>query len=62
MCGIIGYLGQEQCKEILLKGLEQLQNRGYDSAGISLLKEKIYITKYASSEDGNAIQKLKQST
>ncbi len=61
MCGIIGYLGQGECKTILLKGLEQLQNRGYDSAGISILKEKIYITKYASNEHGNAIQKLKKN-
>ncbi len=62
MCGIIGYLGVELCRSILLLGLEQLQNRGYDSAGISILKEKIHITKYASTKDGNAIEKLKERT
>jgi len=59
MCGIIGYLGVELCRSILLLGLEQLQNRGYDSAGISILEKGIHITKYASTKDGNAIEKLK---
>jgi len=36
MCGIVGYIGQKDAKEILLKGLEKLEYRGYDSAGIAL--------------------------
>ncbi|MCD2138970.1 glutamine--fructose-6-phosphate transaminase (isomerizing) [Salinicoccus halitifaciens] len=36
MCGIVGYIGEEDVKEILLKGLEKLEYRGYDSAGISV--------------------------
>jgi glutamine---fructose-6-phosphate transaminase (isomerizing) len=39
MCGIVGYIGYEDCKEILLKGLEKLEYRGYDSAGIALQNE-----------------------
>jgi len=39
MCGIVGYIGNGQSKEILLKGLERLEYRGYDSAGIALLGE-----------------------
>lgn len=39
MCGIVGYIGQQDCKEILLRGLEKLEYRGYDSAGIALLNE-----------------------
>ena len=35
MCGIVGYIGQSDCKEILLHGLEKLEYRGYDSAGIA---------------------------
>ena len=35
MCGIVGYVGQNDCKEILLRGLEKLEYRGYDSAGIA---------------------------
>lgn len=34
MCGIIGYTGTKEAKEILIDGLEQLEYRGYDSAGI----------------------------
>ncbi len=37
MCGIIGYIGSGQAKEILLEGLKRLEYRGYDSAGISVL-------------------------
>src|SRR5918997_2795065 len=36
MCGIIGYVGPRQCKALLLQGLERLEYRGYDSAGIAL--------------------------
>src|SRR6185436_2357653 len=39
MCGIVGYVGARPCEEILLKGLEKLEYRGYDSAGISLLED-----------------------
>ena len=37
MCGIVGYVGQEQAGPILLDGLERLEYRGYDSAGIAVL-------------------------
>ncbi|WLD93577.1 glutamine--fructose-6-phosphate transaminase (isomerizing) [Alkalihalobacillus sp. AL-G] len=40
MCGIVGYIGKEDTKEILLKGLEKLEYRGYDSAGIAVLNEE----------------------
>ncbi|MCA1066294.1 glutamine--fructose-6-phosphate transaminase (isomerizing) [Rossellomorea sp. AcN35-11] len=36
MCGIVGYIGNSDTKEILLKGLEKLEYRGYDSAGIAV--------------------------
>ncbi|MCJ7840927.1 glutamine--fructose-6-phosphate transaminase (isomerizing) [Lederbergia sp. NSJ-179] len=39
MCGITGYVGYEEAKEILLKGLEKLEYRGYDSAGIAMMDE-----------------------
>ena len=39
MCGIIGYVGRKPCKDLLLKGLERLEYRGYDSAGIALREE-----------------------
>lgn len=39
MCGIVGYAGREQAAPILLDGLERLEYRGYDSAGIAVLSE-----------------------
>ncbi|MCU9595590.1 glutamine--fructose-6-phosphate transaminase (isomerizing) [Caldibacillus thermolactis] len=39
MCGIVGYIGNQDSKEILLKGLEKLEYRGYDSAGIAVMNE-----------------------
>jgi len=36
MCGLIGYVGRRPAKELLLEGLERLEYRGYDSAGICL--------------------------
>ena len=38
MCGIIGYTGSRICKPFLLGGLERMEYRGYDSAGISLIE------------------------
>ena len=39
MCGIVGYVGPRPCQELLLQGLEKLEYRGYDSAGLSLLSD-----------------------
>src|SRR6186997_233126 len=39
MCGIIGYVGQRASKPLLIEGLERLEYRGYDSAGIALLED-----------------------
>jgi glutamine---fructose-6-phosphate transaminase (isomerizing) len=39
VCGIIGYVGERQAKELLLSGLERLEYRGYDSAGLALREE-----------------------
>ena len=46
MCGIVGYIGNHSAKNVLMNGLTNLEYRGYDSSGISILKE-------------NAIQTLK---
>src|SRR3954465_14745003 len=39
MCGIVGYVGGRPCRELLLEGLEKLEYRGYDSAGVSILED-----------------------
>lgn len=40
MCGIVGYIGAKQAKQILLEGLSKLEYRGYDSAGLAILNEE----------------------
>ncbi|MEK3889426.1 glutamine--fructose-6-phosphate transaminase (isomerizing) [Bacillus sp. FSL K6-3431] len=60
MCGITGYIGATDSKEILLRGLEKLEYRGYDSAGIAvsnengvhIFKEKGRIADLRSAVDG----------
>jgi glucosamine--fructose-6-phosphate aminotransferase (isomerizing) len=41
MCGIIGYMGRLNAKEVLIGGLERLEYRGYDSAGIAFIKDTV---------------------
>src|SRR6266487_3347046 len=39
MCGIVGYVGRRPCLDLLVAGLEKLEYRGYDSAGISVIED-----------------------
>jgi glutamine---fructose-6-phosphate transaminase (isomerizing) len=45
MCGIVGYIGPKQAYPILINGLHRLEYRGYDSAGIALLNNKLKVYK-----------------
>ena len=47
MCGIVGYIGKENCLDKIIKGLESLEYRGYDSAGVAYLDDnkKVVIRK-----------------
>ena len=45
MCGIVGYIGPRESYPVLIKGLKRLEYRGYDSAGVAILQDKIRIFK-----------------
>ena len=61
MCGIVGYLGETSGIEYILLGLKLLQNRGYDSTGISyIIPESLHTVKYASSSNHNSLEKLEE--
>ena len=45
MCGIVGYIGKKEAYPILIKGLKRLEYRGYDSSGIVLLSDDLFVYK-----------------
>jgi len=45
MCGIVAYIGSRQAYPILMKGLQRLEYRGYDSAGIAVMNDKLHLFK-----------------
>ena len=58
MCGIVGYLGPKNPKDIILTGLKALEYRGYDSAGVSILHEGKFKRVRAEGKLGNLSTKL----
>lgn len=58
MCGIVGYLGPKNPKDVILTGLKSLEYRGYDSAGVSILHEGKFKRVRAEGKLGNLAIKL----
>ena len=54
MCGIVGYIGDREAEKILVKGLERLEYRGYDSAGVAVVSKDGAAPNGAAGEDGQA--------
>lgn len=59
MCGIVGYLGPQDPKDVILAGLKKLEYRGYDSAGVSILDHGKFKRVRAEGKLGNLETKLK---
>ncbi len=55
MCGIIGYVGHRTCTPILLEGLQKLEYRGYDSAGIAVITDGALHTRRAEGKLSNLL-------
>ncbi|MEX0778623.1 MAG: glutamine--fructose-6-phosphate transaminase (isomerizing) [Balneolales bacterium] len=45
MCGIVGYIGQRKAADVIIKGLQRLEYRGYDSAGLAIVDGSLQIRK-----------------
>ena len=58
MCGIVGYIGDQQAQPILLEGLSRLEYRGYDSAGIAVMDGGVIALEKAKGRLQNLIDRL----
>jgi glucosamine--fructose-6-phosphate aminotransferase (isomerizing) len=59
MCGIVGYIGERNCADVLLEGLSSLEYRGYDSAGIAIFENGAVKTVKSCGRLKNLREKLK---
>lgn len=56
MCGIVGYIGEQQAYPILIKGLHRLEYRGYDSAGVSMITSQQALNVYKATGKVSALE------
>jgi len=61
MCGIVGYIGEQEPTKILLDGLKELEYRGYDSAGIAVFQNRKFANFKAIGKIVNLEEKIKKS-
>ena len=59
MCGIVGYYGPQDPKDVIMSGLKALEYRGYDSAGVSILNEGHFKRVRAEGKLSNLSEKLR---
>jgi glutamine---fructose-6-phosphate transaminase (isomerizing) len=60
MCGIVGYLGEQNPKDVILSGLKKLEYRGYDSAGIAILDNSVFKVVRAEGKLNNLETKVRE--
>lgn len=60
MCGIVGYVGNRDCYDILIKGLHRLEYRGYDSAGVALVGEDGNLNVYKAKGKVSELERIVQ--
>ena len=59
MCGIVGYVGHSNAQQVIISGLEKLEYRGYDSAGIAVIgKNGMESAKFKGSQCWTIILKI----
>src|SRR5437868_1236904 len=58
MCGIVGYYGPQNPKDVIMSGLKALEYRGYDSAGVAILDHGVFKRVRAEGKLGNLADKL----
>ena len=61
MCGIVGYIGEDKAKDMIINGLKSLEYRGYDSAGIALVKNNEILLKKEKGEIKNLESEVKET-
>ncbi len=59
MCGIVGYVGSREATDVVINGLQRLEYRGYDSAGIAVLNRKDFEVRRSVGKLGNLQERLR---
>jgi glucosamine 6-phosphate synthetase-like amidotransferase/phosphosugar isomerase protein len=58
VCGIVAYIGDRKCKDILINGLKRLEYRGYDSSGIAVMSDNIETVNDLTDLEINVVKEL----